>query len=62
VIPPPILAFLEEDELARVDELALLYGATRDEMIARLFRTGLLATEKQARQARERGETEGDAS
>ncbi len=60
--PPLGGSFLEEDELARVDALALLYGATRDEMVARLFRTGLLVTEKQARQARERGEREGGAS
>ena len=39
-----------------MDALARLYGATRDEMIARLFRTGLLVTEHQAREARERDE------
>jgi hypothetical protein len=69
VTPPPVDGFetvahtiLDDEELARVDALARLYGATRDEMFARLFRTGLLVTEKQARQARGRGEGEGGGS
>ena len=60
--PPLIPTVLDQDELARVDALARLYGATRDEMIARLFQTGLLVTERQAREARELGESDGGAS
>jgi hypothetical protein len=62
VIPPPIPMLLDEDDLARVDALARLHGATRDEMIARLLCTGLLVTERQARETRERGPKDGGAS
>lgn len=41
---------LDEDALARVDALALLYRITRDQMIARIVRTGLLHEERQARE------------
>jgi hypothetical protein len=62
VSPPPVLAFLDESDLARVDALAGLYGTNRDQMIARILSTGLLFLEKQAGQAREREDREGGAS
>ncbi len=53
--PEPITACFEEEDLARIDALARLHGVTRDAMIARILRTGLVHEERQAREARARG-------
>jgi hypothetical protein len=57
--PELITTAFEEQDLARVDALARAYGVTRDEMIARLLRTGLLVTERQAREADDHAERGG---
>ena len=46
---------IDEDVLARIDVLARLHGVTRDQMIARIMRTGLLHEERQAQEAQIRG-------
>lgn len=50
----PIPTPLAEEDLARIDTLASLHRVTRDEMFARILNTGLLAEERQAREARVR--------
>jgi hypothetical protein len=47
-----------ERAYVRVDALARRYGASQDEMMVRVFRTGLLVTEREAGEERERGETD----
>ncbi len=56
------MTILQANEVARVENLARYYDVRSEEMIARLFQAGLLAVEKQAREARERDEKNGDAS
>lgn len=51
---------LDDQALARVDALARLSRITRDEMLARIFQTGLLHEERHARDAR--AERNGGAS
>jgi hypothetical protein len=47
-----VTATLDDQALARVDALARQYRITRDEMLARIFQTGLLHEERHARDAR----------
>jgi predicted transcriptional regulator len=42
---------LDEEALARVDALARLHRISREQMIARIVRTGLLHEEREAREA-----------
>jgi hypothetical protein len=56
VTPELVTTVLEEQDLVRVDALARTYAVTREEMIARLLRTGLVVTERQARDAADRAE------
>jgi len=48
----PVITLLTQEELVRVDHLATVHRCTRDEMLARIIATGLLAQEQQARQTR----------
>ena len=43
-----ITTHLDEEDLARVDELAQQKGVSRDEMLAAVVRSGLLACEHEA--------------
>lgn len=42
-----ITALLDEDDLARIDALARAHSLTREEMLAEIVRSGLLAHEQE---------------